>query len=59
MRGSLLRTEVYAEDGTDKADKPYTVTEQSFIVRMEQPQGKTVMQCSLLTLINFDTYLRT
>ncbi len=40
MRGSLLRTEVYAEDGTDKADKPYTVTEQSFIVRMEQPQGE-------------------
>lgn len=37
LRGSLLRTEVYAEDGTEKADKPYVVTEQSFRVRMEQP----------------------
>ena len=37
LRGSLLRTEVYAEDGTDKADKPFVVTEQCFRVRMEQP----------------------
>jgi RHS repeat-associated protein len=37
LRGSLLRTEVYAEDGTDRADKPYVVTEQSFTVRCEQP----------------------
>ncbi len=42
IRGSLLRTEIYAEDGTVKADKPYTVTEQSFIVRMEQPQGENL-----------------
>ncbi len=38
LRGSLLRSELYAEDGTEKADKPYVVTEQSFIVRQEQPQ---------------------
>ena len=27
LRGQLLRTELYALDGTDRADRPYTVTE--------------------------------
>jgi RHS repeat-associated protein len=28
LRGRVLRTELYALDGTDRADRPYTVTEQ-------------------------------
>src|SRR5215208_5336195 len=37
LKGSMLRQEVYASDGTDKAHHPYTVTEQNFAVRMIQP----------------------
>ena len=37
-RGSVLRTEVYAHDGTARADRPYTVTESAFAVR-EEPTG--------------------
>ena len=36
LKGSMLRQEIYAEDGTDKADHPYTVSEQNFTVRMLQ-----------------------
>jgi RHS repeat-associated protein len=37
LKGSMLRQEIYAEDGTDKANHPYTVTEQNLTVRMLQP----------------------
>jgi RHS repeat-associated protein len=39
LRGSMLRQEVYGLDGTDKAQHPYTVTEQSFTIECLQPQG--------------------
>ena len=35
----MLRQEIYALDGTDKADHPYTVTEQNFTIETLQPQG--------------------
>lgn len=37
LRGSTLRTELYALDGTDRHDRPYTVTEQAFGLREESP----------------------
>jgi RHS repeat-associated protein len=36
LKGSMLRQEIYADDGTAKAANPYTVTEQSFTVRAIQ-----------------------
>lgn len=36
LKGSMLRQEVYALDGTDKAEHPYTVTEQNFTIRVLQ-----------------------
>lgn len=39
LKGSMLRQEVYALDGTDKAQDPYIVTEQNFSIRMLQPLG--------------------
>jgi RHS repeat-associated protein len=39
LKGSMLRQEIYARDGTDEAEHPYTVTEQNFTVRMLQPRG--------------------
>ena len=38
LKGSMLRQEVYALDGTWKADLPYTVTEQNFTIRRLQPR---------------------
>jgi RHS repeat-associated protein len=37
LRGSILRTELYALDGTDRQDRPYTVTEQAYGLREESP----------------------
>ena len=39
LRGSMLRQEVYALDGTDKEPHPYTVLEQNFTVRTIQRRG--------------------
>ena len=39
LKGTMLRQEVYALDGTAKAPHPYTVTEQNFTIRLLQPQG--------------------
>lgn len=39
LRGSILRTEVYAEDGTGEADRPYSVWERNFTIEALQPQG--------------------
>ncbi|MER2603014.1 MAG: SpvB/TcaC N-terminal domain-containing protein, partial [Candidatus Competibacter phosphatis] len=38
LKGAMLRQEVYALDGTDKAAIPYTVTEQNFTIKRVQPQ---------------------
>lgn len=35
LRGSILRTEVYAQDGTVRAGQPYTVTESRYDIREE------------------------
>lgn len=35
LRGSVLRSELYALDGTDRQDRPYTVTEKSYGLREE------------------------
>ena len=40
LRGSILRTELYALDGTNRHNRPYTVTEHSQGVREESPPGK-------------------
>lgn len=33
LRGSILRTELYAQDGSDRASRPYTVTEHAYNLR--------------------------
>ncbi|MBE7385210.1 MAG: VCBS repeat-containing protein [Leptolyngbya sp. SIO1E4] len=37
LRGQVLRTELYALDGSDRADRPYTVTESISGIREESP----------------------
>ena len=37
LRGSMLRTELYALDGSERAAQPYTVTESQYGVREEAP----------------------
>jgi RHS repeat-associated protein len=39
LRGTTLRTEVYAVDGTAAAEHPYAVTEQCMTVERVQPHG--------------------
>lgn len=39
LKGTMLRQEVYALDGTDKAEHPYTVTEQNFTIQVLQRRG--------------------
>lgn len=39
LKGSMLRQEVYALDGTDCEAHPYLVTEQNFSVRLLQPRA--------------------
>src|SRR5664279_2199289 len=39
LRGSILRQEIYALDGTDAADRPYSVSERNYTIEVLQPQG--------------------
>ena len=39
LKGSILRSEVYADDGTPRAEHPYIVTEQNYTVTRVQPFG--------------------
>ncbi|WP_331753578.1 FG-GAP-like repeat-containing protein (plasmid) [Streptomyces chartreusis] len=39
LRGSVLRTEVYARDGSAREHRPYTVTEYAYRLREEQASG--------------------
>jgi RHS repeat-associated protein len=39
LKGSMLRQEVYALDGTDKEQHPYIVTEQNFTISVLQRHG--------------------
>ena len=40
LKGSMLRQEVYALDGSDKEQHPYAVTEQNFVIRRLQPRDE-------------------
>ncbi len=40
LKGSMLRQEVYALDGSARQSHPYTVSEQNFIIRRVQPKGE-------------------
>ncbi|MGE0751635.1 MAG: SpvB/TcaC N-terminal domain-containing protein [Variibacter sp.] len=40
LKGTMLRQELYALDGTDKASHPYSVSEQNFGVQLVQAQGQ-------------------
>jgi RHS repeat-associated protein len=44
LRGSTLRTELYALDGANRQDRPYTVTEQEYGLREESPPESGDMQ---------------
>lgn len=39
LRGRVLRQEVYADDGTDRAAHPYQVTEHAYALRLVQARG--------------------
>ena len=39
LKGSLLRQETYADDGTAEADKPYGISQHSYGLRRLQPRG--------------------
>jgi RHS repeat-associated protein len=45
LKGLALRVEIYAEDGTPRAEHPYSVTEQNYTVRRLQPRGPNL--CSV------------
>jgi RHS repeat-associated protein len=45
LRGSVLRSEVYAIDGTSKEKRPYSVSESSRAVRIIQPRGPNLYGC--------------
>lgn len=36
LRGSILRQEIYADDGTDASDRPYSVSERNYTVKKLQ-----------------------
>ena len=40
LKGAVLRREIYALDGTDNEDRPYSATEQNYTVELLQPQGE-------------------
>jgi RHS repeat-associated protein len=40
LKGSMLRQEVYTLDDTDKAQHPYSVTEQNFTIQVLQQRGE-------------------
>jgi len=39
LKGAILRQEVYAQDGTDAEDRPYSVSEPNYTIRRVQPLG--------------------
>ena len=40
LKGAVLRQEIYALDGSDDEDRPYTATEQNYTVELLQPEGE-------------------
>lgn len=46
LRGSILRTELYALDGTERQDMPYTVTESAFgVCEVVYNNGRHELRC--------------
>ena len=39
LKGSILRQEVYALDGTDAADRPYSVSERNYTIELPPAAG--------------------
>jgi RHS repeat-associated protein len=39
LKGTILRQEIYAEDGTDKAELPYSVSQRNYTIECFQPQA--------------------
>ncbi len=39
LKGSVLRQEIYALDGTDEEDRPYSVSERNYTIELLQPRG--------------------
>ena len=39
LKGAVLRREIFALDGTDDEDRPYSATEQNYTIELLQPQG--------------------
>ena len=39
LKGAVLRREIYALDGTDDEDRPYSATEQNYTIELLQPKG--------------------
>jgi hypothetical protein len=39
LRGSILRQEIYALDGSAESDRPYSVSERNYTIEVLQPQG--------------------
>jgi RHS repeat-associated protein len=39
LRGSVLRQEVYAPDGTDESHRPYSASQRNYAIEVLQPQG--------------------
>jgi hypothetical protein len=42
LKGQMLRSEIYAEDGSPSAQNPYSVTEQNFTIEFLQPMGVNI-----------------
>jgi hypothetical protein len=38
LKGSILRQEIYAFDGTDEEDRPYSVSERNYTIELLQPR---------------------
>jgi RHS repeat-associated protein len=39
LKGSILRQEIYALDGTMEEDRPYSVSERNYTIELKQPQA--------------------
>ncbi len=39
LKGSILRMEVYADDGTAEQDRPYSASERNYTLKLVQPRG--------------------
>jgi hypothetical protein len=39
LKGGILRREIYAVDGKEASDRPYSVSERNYTIQLVQPQG--------------------